>query len=223
MYISDPLKRVSNGIYPYDTICSQALSTGFIVSDDIMKQLVLYFFEEAIRINDTFLMKHKHEIDFIFGLDESKVDDAIDEFIKSLAKEMSFDIIFLKTYCQMNKIMKEIIASYGSYGKFIKSLDNNYGLLESEIAEKVFGMISVQNDSLEELCNLIGTEYNRYAAFMFVTQGLKQNKNKNRVNAINNNDYVDSQKQIITLGIIKSKYTSASSGLTIVQHATHAL
>lgn len=198
-YINNPLKRISNNNYPYDKICAQTLVTGYILSETTIGSLILYLLEEIIRTNNHFLIKNNDLINKISALPMGPEKESnIDLLIELLTKTIRFDIDFLKTYYKINVILNEIFIQFGSYGKFIKMLDNNYGLIDENLVGKLFSIINSNLNSevciLKDLYDLISVDYNKHNVFMYISQGLKHNKNKDRIKAIIDDTYIDIQK-----------------------------
>lgn len=209
-YTTDPLIRISKNNYPYDKICSQTLVTGCILPDDVIKTLILYQLEELIRINIKLLDYDDDYIDYLLKLEGDALDSDIDSTIQHLNTKMPYDIEFLMTYYKMNKIISEIIKSYGSYGKFIRTLDDSYSLISDDVSEKIFNMINYnlnpEKIQIKELYELLGVNYNKYNIIFYILQGIKHKKNKDRIDAINNKEYIDPQKVTIDLSILLDKF-----------------
>ena len=196
MYLSNPLKRISKGNYVYDKICSQTLCTGYVLNDTDVKTIILYMVEELIRIN-----VYDYEtlyIDYVLKLGKEEINNEITNIIDVISQKISIGLGNLISFYKMNKIINEIIKINTTYGNFIRQLDENYGLISDEISNKIFVMI--ENDTnletivLKDLYDSINVDYNKYNIMAYIFQGINQCKDKNRIDAINNNKYIDIQK-----------------------------
>ena len=196
MYLSDPLKRISKDNYVYDKICSQMLCTGYILDDANMKILILYIIEELIRIN--ICDYDELYIDYVLKLDKKEIDNEITNMINVINKKISVGLESLVSFYKMNKIIDEIIKTNVTYGQFIRQIDENYGLISNDMSNKIFKMIENNTNyeitNLEELYTSIGIKYNKYNIMAYIFQGIKHCKNKNRIDAINNNKCINIQK-----------------------------
>jgi len=177
-YLGDPLKRV--GISMNDKLFAQSLTTGYIMPENIIKQLILYCVEEVIRNNKYNSINIENDIDVLINL---------------LEKNILYDIDIFKGYYKLNSIFGNIFKKFGTYSGFIKMIDNNYGLISDELANDFYNMINNNLNSdgstLKSLYDLMNIEYDKNKIFECISQGLKHRKNKDRIDAIKNGTYIN--------------------------------
>lgn len=133
--------------------------------------------------------------------------DDIDVLIKNINEKLQYDLEFLITFYKMNLVNDELIKNYGSYGKFVKNLDDKYGLIDDDMCNKMLDIIgknlNAEIVTVQNLYNLLNVDYNKYTILAYVLQGIKHKKNKVRIDAINKKEYIDISKSIpFDLGMI---------------------
>lgn len=198
-YLSNPLKRISNGSMSIFSMLGQILCTGFILSNDDIQSLVKCIVEELIR--SYYYNKNN---------DTSESDD-VSTRLKKLENELIKEISILQGFIKCHRLLKILFANFGSYNKFIKFLERNYGMLPEKLAQEILGIIKkeiglIEESTLSNLLASVGIEENYYELVLWILQGRIQSKNKERKMAIKKGDYVDSQ--IIKIGkeLIQEKY-----------------
>lgn len=195
-YITDPLFRISKDKSMIYKICSQTLVTGYILNSDELKVIIPYFIEELIRLTVKFNKYEDSYINYFNELSDSDKEYENNSLITAIYEKLQYDLAFLISYYKMNYVMDMIIKHHGSYNKFIKSLDENYGLIDDEITLKILNSININNEhsSFEDVYNTIGLQYNKYNILMYIFQGIHHKINKVRIDNIKNHTYIDSQK-----------------------------
>jgi hypothetical protein len=193
--------NISKDKFPYDKLCSQIIVTGYIIPENDMKSLIQYLVEEIIRTRVKIDNYENTYIDYIASLDDKQIESDIDSLIFELNNRISnYDIQSLVSFYKINNLMKEIINIHGSYSKFIKQLEDDYGLLNDKTCDKIMNIVSNNlnnsNYKIEELYNYIGINFNRYNILWYIISGIK---------SLSGNDYIDAQKQVIDLPFIKSQ------------------
>ena len=68
--------------------------------------------------------------------------ETIDKLIAKLLDNKINDFKFLASYYKMNFIFQDIINSFGSYGKFIKSLEETFGVISDNVCNKIIESIN---------------------------------------------------------------------------------
>ena len=108
----------------YIILLGQMLCTGCILEDSKLNMLVEIIFEELIRLNI---------MNIIYPLNKPDLKkNYINEFNKKYTF-INYHLHVLITFIKLNKVMNKMIKKIGSFNKFIKMLDSNYGLLDDEI------------------------------------------------------------------------------------------
>ena len=195
LYLNDGIIRICNDKNPYDKICAQVLSTGFIINNNQIEILIIYFIEEIIRL---YIKKNQYDsnyIDFLLTLEDISLDDEFDILIQNMCDKNNYDWNMLSSFFKMNQILEEVFNKYGSYSKFIKLLENNYGIFDNQgcniLLENINKNLNQNEYFLENLYNLINVHYNKYNLIFYVLQSIKQSSNKSRKEAILNNKYIN--------------------------------
>lgn len=204
-YLANPLFRISKDCYPSDKICAETLVTGYILSDNDIKKLIIYLLEELIRINVKKINCGSDFVKYYGELNDNDREIEMNTLVTNLENSMRYYIVQLYTYYVMNKIMNNLIMSYGSYNKFIISLENNYGLINDNEIDLIIKSIKVINQStfgFKELYNSMDMEYNKWIIEFYVLQGIKHMKFQNRKKAIMDNKYIDIMDKTIDLDFI---------------------
>lgn len=209
-YVKYPLCRISKSKYPYDNLFSQSLVTGYILNNDIMKKLLIYILEELLRL---FVKSKKYSesyIDYIINLHDEEFDKEVDIIITSITNKIQYDLKNMISYYHCNNIFLELFKLYGSYSKFIKSLEENFGMISNdkckkilEITEKIF---IDDNIEIKKLYELLSVEYNKYNIIYYILEGIRNSKNKIRKNSIENNKYLDIIEINITKELLINKF-----------------
>lgn len=206
LYLTNPLIRISKDNYPYDKICSQILVTGYIINNDNIKILMLYLLEELIRIRIKMDDYDETYINYVINLQNEELDNDIDMVINRINEKMPYDLEFLMTFYKMNSVMNSIVEDYGSYGKFIKDLEDNYGLVSDNTCSKILDMITKNINTekviIEDIYNLLNINYNKYNILAYILQGIKHKKNKTRIDAINNKECIDISNRTFDMEMI---------------------
>jgi hypothetical protein len=100
-----------------------------------------------------------------------------------------------------------MIKKYNSYSKFIKSLEENYGLLEEEscyyLLENINKNLNESSITIEKLYKSISKDYNKYEIIFLILQGVKHAENKTRRSEIEKGNYIDVLKINININSIK--------------------
>ena len=202
VYLTDPLSRISKDKITYDKICSQALVTGYVLNDVDLKSIILYFIEESIRLAVKDKKYDETYVKYYFEkpIEARENDEA--NLIQQITDKIQYDLLFLLSFHKMNNIMNDIIVYSKSYNKFIKSLDDSYGLISDDISKQIYNFVENNVNgsyiSLAQMYDSIGVEYNKYNILMYIFQGILQRSNKIREEQILNEKYVDVQKNAMT-------------------------
>lgn len=163
-------------------ICSQALITGYYLDKDLIKQFIHYILLDLIKDSVTQTNNNKY-IDSLKTLNANELLNEANNTVLKLNNYMIIELRFLITYYKMNFILKDLICASGSYSKFIKNLDNNYGLFDNKLCQKMIQLITneinVNDIELKDIYKLIDEEYSPETILFYVIQGL--NKDYNRI------------------------------------------
>jgi len=201
LYLQNPLNRISKNNCIYDNICAQSLATGYILNDNDIKSLILYFIEEIIRIS----VKDKTKSYFENYNNSIEKETELNIILDDIFNIISYDINVLVSYYKMNKLMDNIIQQYKSFSRFIRMLDINYGLIDNIVCINIIKNINIYTIiSFEQLFDILNINYNKYSIMLFIIQGIIHKKNNARKISILNNKYIDCQKQEINQNIINS-------------------
>lgn len=145
-YMANPQKRITISGVVYEKIIMQSTTTGYILPNDKIQQLILYFVEELIKT-------------------QKKLINNDDDLIDKVNAKLQDDFVILYHYYQFNKIIDNIIKQSNTFSNFIKTIDNNYGLVDDgfcDFVKAIINNISLQNvNSIETLCNAINIQYNQ--------------------------------------------------------------
>jgi hypothetical protein len=214
MYLLNPKKRIYNTLYDYDNIICQTLSTGYIIPNSEIKLIIKYLLEEVIRRN---LAKNKYNRSYFdFLSSELSTREAVDKEFDELVKEINIDIEYvistLMSYYDMNSVLGELYKKIGSYSKFVKLLEDNYGLLPTDLTEFFLQKIKdVKREDImtvESLYQHMDLPYRKEDMIFLILQGIEHIKNKDRIKAIDSNIYIDVNKleEPITMEYIMNRY-----------------
>jgi len=200
-FIKNPKKRIMYDQFYYINLLSQMLCTGHVLEDDKLNMLIEIIFEELIRINI---------MNIIYPLkkpDEEK--NYLEEFNKKFTF-INFHVKVLITFIKLNKIMGMMINKIGSFNKFIKMLDSNYGLMDEDIINWLKNIIkqnmineeekkSIIKDSEENIDELKSIDYvyilyklrkmnlSKNLIKKYINYGYKYRKNKKIIKLIKKN------------------------------------
>ncbi|ARF11410.1 hypothetical protein Klosneuvirus_1_267 [Klosneuvirus KNV1] len=176
-YINDESAKID-----FIKICSQALITGYYIDKDTIRQFIHYILIDLIKDS----VSQSNDNKYIQSLKTLNNNELIKEATNTILKinnHMLVEIRFLMSYYKMNFILKDIIGTIGSYNKFIKSLDQNYGLMDHTLCQKMIQLVSkeigVINIELKDLYQLVEQEYSHETVLFYAIQGL--NKDNTRI------------------------------------------
>ncbi len=197
MYISDPQKRIFNTLYDYDNIVCQPLCTGYIIPDDKIKLLIKYLVEETVRKG---VAIEKYDTAYIYNLESEKftlsgINEELDELLDNINKGTKYILETLMSFYSMNKILGKLYEKVGSYSRFIKLLENTYGMLPDDLTLFLLNEIKKVETTdiltIESLYQHIGCYYSREETIFVVLQNIKHVKNKDRKKSIIHNEYIN--------------------------------
>jgi hypothetical protein len=198
-FINNPNKRIIFNRNYLDNIIGQILCTGYIINEDEQNNFIKCISEELIR----------NTINQLNEIDQPNDINSIDNIlitINNIYKENN-NFNTLMSYFNMNNILKVIYNSFGSYSKFIKLLDKNYGLLSDLSANNVLEKIKlVQNrkpSSFKEMYEFMDINYDQNELRLWIIQGYKHKKNKDRKKSIVKGMYINSFNTLINEEHIK--------------------
>ena len=199
-FVNNPNKRINFNKNYLDNIIGQILCTGYIINEDKQKKFIKCISEELIR----------NLINQLKELNKPSDINSVDEMLITINNIFEENNVFnsLMSYFNMNNILKIIYNSYGSYSKFIKTLDKNYGLLSdlssNHILEKIKLIQNKKPTSFKEMYEFMNINYNENELRLWIIQGYNHKKNKNRKNAIIKETYINSFNTNVDENYIKS-------------------
>lgn len=180
-------------------ICSQALSTGYYLDKDTLKQFIHNILIDLIK--DSVIQSNNNKyIETLKTLNDIGIIKEATNTVLKLNNNMQEEFRFLMYYYKMNFVLKDLISTtIGSYNKFIKGLDQNYGLFDHKLCQKMIQLISseigAKNIELKDLYQLIEQEYSHETILYYALQGL--NKDNYRISGPHNiHDLVSYMSQI---------------------------
>lgn len=194
-YINNPITRISKSRYPYDMLFSQSLSSGYIIENDKLNVLMLYMIEELIR---QYVKLNKFNNDYLYhikNLNSVEFDEEVNNIVTKLEQNLQYDMIVLYSYYHINNIFGNVIKGCGSYSKFIKLLEENYGVFDDAKCQNLLDSINDINIpgyiSFLDIYTLIKKEYNKYNIMFYIVQGIMHAKNNIRRKIIEDGSYID--------------------------------
>ena len=128
-YLQNSKKRVLKNEYDYLTMFGQIISTGYIIDDKDIKKIIGYIINEIIKNK----LKNDDNNYLLECITEDKnVFNYVDKLVNIQIKNIGNHVPYLFSFYIFNKILKKFYLKFKNYSNFIKTLDNNYGLIPEE-------------------------------------------------------------------------------------------
>lgn len=202
VYIKNPLKRIQNNQDDYVCMLGQCIASGYILDNNILGQLIGYILEEVIRIT---LICNGYTNDFFNHIKKNgkKGNDVINEYtniINIINNDSTMKLHLKRLFCfiKLNSVLGKLFNHFGSLNKFIKSVDSNYGLLNSGDIQLFInlvrdsGVIGENNDiKMDNIYELLGINFEINRMMLMISQNIRNNKNKTLIKCIKDKKLVD--------------------------------
>jgi len=221
-FIKNILDKPENRVmYQYDTYkkyIGQLLAINYKNKNNT-NLLLEYINEEIIRknLNKNELISRINNIKIVDSnsneLDEY---DYLEKFnnmangSNDIVNNYVFDNIL--AYLNISKILDELYTKYGSFAKFVDTIDTQYGYLMDDDVDHIKNKLAELNVNFDmyDYYSLLGYDKNQTNKLIahHMLQGYTMSKNKYKIMAIKNNEYVDMHKTNIGMEDIIEKYKS---------------
>lgn len=147
-YMFSSAKRTTISGVIYERIIMQSTTTGYVLPKNKIQQLIVYFIEELIKTQKKLIETNNNNNDLV----------------EQINYKLQDDYVILYNYYIFNQIIDNIIQKSNTYSNFIKTIDNNYGLVDDDFCDyikAIINNISLQSiNSIENLCKGIEIDYN---------------------------------------------------------------
>lgn len=179
-YMSDVSKRVIKILkcYEYEYMLGQILSTGYNLDKPTKDRLMRQILEEVVR-------KSVDELGYTPEHIEDK--DSRECITKSVLEYIRYHIRILSSFYIMSGITDELYRKVGSYSKFIKMLEENYGCTPDTLVEMMNKRIKQSDSSTETFLttvNIDETDIEKY-----ISNSIRHTKNKDLLKGVKNGTY----------------------------------
>jgi hypothetical protein len=131
-----------------DILFGQILSTGCIINKDILKKFCIYYFENVV--SECVIKSCNCELYKEYILESKNIN--IDNLIKKVESAISYETEMIVSNYKMVNIMINLKNKYGGYMKILKTLDDNYGILDEQFYDYL-------NKNIKQIPNFITGKY----------------------------------------------------------------
>jgi len=195
-FVKNPSNRIVTDVFYDDVFISQTLSTGYILSDDMIKMLIHYIIEESARHQlktDKMDMQYLEYLKTMFEIDNvDKLKNEIDDTINKLFNNMNYHLVVIVSFYKMNKILNNFYKLFGSFNKFLKSIETGFGLVDESYINNLIKDINDNKfsiNSFKDIYDIIGLKYHHNNFIIMILQNIAQSNNTTRMNNITTKQY----------------------------------